>query len=117
MAIDSRSQRVRYDTEGSIHVNPDNPSPNSLISKPFNFSYNPITSRTTDLQRFVKFLGTAGGSKFQQNYAILQQSQQELNRNVDKANKEGGSKADIRTQQPKVFLQTSRCKSIGYHIG
>tara|TARA_R110000744_G_scaffold115045_2_gene215162 strand:- start:1581 stop:3326 length:1746 start_codon:yes stop_codon:yes gene_type:complete len=110
MAIDSRSQRVRYDTEGSIHVNPDNPSPNSLISKPFNFSYNPITSRTTDLQRFVKFLGTAGGSKFQQNYAILQQSQQELNRNVDKANKEGGSKAGN-------FLRQVGARALGTILG
>lgn len=108
--LDSRSQRVRYDTDGSIHVNPDNPSPNSLVSKPFNFNYNPITSRSTDLERFVKFLGTAGGSKFQQNYALLQQGQQELNRNVDKANKEGGSKAGN-------FLRQVGARALGTILG
>jgi hypothetical protein len=108
--LDSRSQRVRYDTDSSIHVNPDNPSPNSLVSKPFNFSYNPITSRTTDLERFVKFLGTAGGAKFQQNYALLQQGQQELNRNVDKANKEGGSKVGN-------FLRQVGAKALGTILG
>ena len=108
--LDSRSQRVRYDTDSSIHVNPDNPSPNSLVSKPFNFSYNPITSRTTDLERFVKFLGTAGGAKFQQNYALLQQGQQELNRNVDKANKQGGSKVGN-------FLRQVGAKALGTILG
>ena len=34
---DSRSQRVRYDTDGSTQVDPQNPSPNTLIQKPFGF--------------------------------------------------------------------------------
>ena len=60
MAIrdDVRSQRVRFDTNGSDNVNARNPSPNTLIQKPFNFTYNPVTSRATDLERFTKFLKT-----------------------------------------------------------
>ena len=88
MAIrdDVRSQRVRFDTNGSDNVNARNPSPNTLIQKPFNFTYNPVTSRATDLERFTKFLKTASGAKFQANYAILQQSQQQLYKKA-----EGGS--------------------------
>lgn len=82
---DARSQRVRFDDNGSTQVNSDNPSPNTLIQKPFGFKYNPVTSRTTDLQRFTKFLGTASGARFQANYATLLQSQQELNQKVSEA--------------------------------
>ena len=88
---DGRSQRVRFETNGSTQVNPENPSPNTLIQKPFGFRYNPVTSRTTDVERFTKFLGTSSGGRFQANYAILQQSQQELNQKVASANREGGS--------------------------
>ena len=90
---DARSQRVRYDTNGSTQVDPQNPSPNTLIQKPFGFRYNPVTSTTTDVERFTKFLGTSSGGRFQANYAILQQSQQELNQKVASANKPGGTQA------------------------
>ncbi len=88
---DGRSQRVRFETNGSTQVDPENPSPNTLIQKPFGFKYNPVTSRTTDVERFTKFLGTSSGGRFQANYAILQQSQQELNQKVASANRQGGS--------------------------
>ena len=93
---DVRPLRIQYDTKGSptrplLNVNEENPSPQTLIQKPFGFKYNPVTSRTTDVQRFTKFLGTASGGRFQANYAILQQSQQELNRKVASASREGGT--------------------------
>ena len=107
---DQRSQLVRFDENGSTQVNPKNPSPDTLIQKPFGFKYNPITSRSTDLQRFTKFLGTASGARFQANYAILQQAQQDLNNKVAQA----GDNANTRIGS---FVRRATARIAGTFLG
>ena len=83
---DLRGQFERFQSDGSIHVDSENPNRNTLtneqrpplVEKPFDFKYNQINSRTTDLGRFLKFLKTPGGLKMQGNLAILQQSNRDL---------------------------------------
>jgi len=83
---DLRGQFERFQSDGSIHVDSENPNRNTLtneqrpplVEKPFDFKYNQINSRTTDLERFLKFLKTPGGLKMQGNLAILQQSNRDL---------------------------------------
>ena len=108
--IDLRSQFERFKSDGSTSVNPRNPSPQTLIQKPFDFKYNLVTSRLTDLERFTKFLGTASGAKFQANFAILQQSQQELNQKVASASKEGGTRVGN-------LLRTVGARAVGTFLG
>ena len=43
------------------------------IQKPFDFQYNQINSRLTDVERFAKILTSKPGLKFQGNQALLQQ--------------------------------------------
>lgn len=107
--IDLRSQLVRYTEDGSTYVNPENPSPQTLIEKPFDFKYNLATNRTTDLERFLKFLKTSSGLKFQANYAILQQSQQELNQKVA-ASQNGSTRAGN-------FLRAAGTRALGTFLG
>ena len=96
---DLRGQFERFQSDGSIHVDSENPNRNiltneqrpPLVEKPFNFRYNPINSRTTDLERFTKFLTTPGGLKMQGNLAILQQSNRDLKETFARNSKPGGS--------------------------
>ena len=97
---DLRGQFERYSADGSTNVDPNNPNRNNiggasrspLVTKPFEFKYNQINSRTTDLERFVKFLGTPSGVKMQSNIAILQQSGRDLQATFNKNKKAGGTK-------------------------
>ena len=97
---DLRGQFERYSADGSEHVDPNNPNRNNiggadrspLVTKPFEFKYNQVNSRATDLERFVKFLGTPSGLKMQANIAILQQSGRDLRATFNKNKKAGGSK-------------------------
>jgi len=83
---DKRGQFERFQSDGSIHVDSENPNRNTLtneqrpplVEKPFDFKYNQINSRTTDLGRFLKFLKTPGGIKMQGNLAILQQTNRDF---------------------------------------
>ena len=96
---DKRGQFERFQSDGSIHVDSENPNRNiltneqrpPLVEKPFNFRYNPINSRTTDLERFTKFLTTPGGLKMQGNLAILQQSNRDLKQTFARNSKPDGS--------------------------
>lgn len=96
---DLRGQFERFRSDGSLHVDPENPNKNNLgtqdrsplIEKPFDFDYNQINSRTTDLERFLKFLGTPGGLQMQGNIAILQQSGRDLKATFERNKKPGGS--------------------------
>lgn len=96
---DKRGQFERFQSDGSIHVDSENPNRNTLtneqrpplVEKPFNFRYNPINSRTTDLERFTKFLKTPGGLKMQGNLAILQQSNRDLKETFARNSKPDGS--------------------------
>lgn len=108
--IDLRSQLVRFTEEGSTYVNPQNPSPQTLIQKPFEFDYNKITNRSTDLERFFKFLGTRGGKRFETNFALLQQVQQELNQKVAASAKPGGTLVGN-------ILRTAGTRALGTFLG
>ena len=96
---DKRGQFERFQSDGSIHVDSENPNRNiltneqrpPLVEKPFNFRYNPINSRTTDLERFTKFLTTPGGLKMQGNLAILQQSNRDLKETFARNSKPDGT--------------------------
>ena len=96
---DKRGQFERFQSDGSIHVDSENPNRNiltneqrpPLVEKPFNFRYNPINSRTTDLERFTKFLTTPGGLKMQANVALLQQSNRDLKETFARNSKPDGT--------------------------
>tara|TARA_B100001115_G_C15848264_1_gene428936 strand:+ start:5788 stop:7677 length:1890 start_codon:yes stop_codon:yes gene_type:complete len=96
---DKRGQFERFQSDGSIHVDSENPNRNiltneqrpPLVEKPFNFRYNPINSRTTDLERFTKFLTTPGGLKMQTNVALLQQSNRDLKETFARNSKPDGT--------------------------
>ena len=96
---DKRGQFERFQSDGSIHVDSENPNRNTLtneqrpplVEKPFNFRYNPINSRTTDLERFTKFLTTPGGLKMQANVALLQQSNRDLKETFARNSKPDGT--------------------------
>ena len=96
---DLRGQFERFQSDGSIHVDSENPNRNTLtneqrpplVEKPFNFRYNPINSRTTDLERFTKFLTTPGGLKMQANVALLQQSNRDLKETFARNSKPDGT--------------------------
>jgi len=112
---DKRAQFVRYNEDGSEHFDSSNPNKNTtgvadrgpLITKPFEFDYNQLNSRTTDLERFIKFLGTPGGLKMQGNIAILQQSGRDLRATFNKNKKVGGSTVgNILRAAKEVVLDT-----------
>lgn len=96
---DKRGQFERFQSDGSIHVDSESPNRNiltneqrpPLVEKPFNFRYNPINSRTTDLERFTKFLTTPGGLKMQANVALLQQSNRDLKETFARNSKPDGT--------------------------
>ena len=96
---DKRGQFERFQSDGSIHVDSENPNRNiltneqrpPLVEKPFDFKYNQINSRTTDLGRFLKFLKTPGGLKMQGNLAILQQSNRDLKETFSRNSKPNGT--------------------------
>ena len=96
---DKRGQFERFQSDGSIHVDSENPNRNTLtneqrpplVKKPFDFKYNIINSRTTDLERFTKFLTTPGGLKMQGNLAILQQSNRDLKETFARNSKPDGT--------------------------
>ena len=96
---DLRGQFERFQSDGSIHVDSENPNKNlltneeraPLVEKPFDFKYNQINSRTTDLGRFLKFLKTPGGLKMQGNLAILQQSNRDFKATFERNKKPNGS--------------------------
>jgi len=112
---DLRGQFERYSEDGSENVNPSNPNENlrggasrsPLVQKPFDFKYNVLNSRTTDLERFMKFLGTPSGLKMQGNIAILQQSGRDLRATFNKNKKVGGSTVgNILRAAKEVVLDT-----------
>ena len=96
---DKRGQFERFQSDGSIHVDPNNPNRNTLtneqrpplVEKPFDFKYNQINSRTTDLGRFLKFLKTPGGIKMQGNLAILQQTNRDFKETFSRNAKPNGT--------------------------
>lgn len=112
---DLRGQFERYSEDGSENVNPSNPNENlrggasrsPLVQKPFDFKYNALNSRTTDLERFMKFLGTPSGLKMQGNIAILQQSGRDLKATFERNKLVGGTAVgNILRAAKEVVLDT-----------